>query len=170
MSHKLIIGITFAALGSLLVGLYLLWSAFTTVTTTEQYVEFPDTNNIATSTVPAGEPFIRGGNGATFPAATLINNDSTKQLADDFYTVTDDENIYSIYYYTTDGTIMIALYQTPLEFSRAFAEKKLRTVVPYSDEELCGMPILVYTNGYVDARYAGIDLGLSFCPDSVILE
>lgn len=170
MSHKLIISITVASICTLLAGLYLLWSIFAVVTTTEQYVEFPDTSNVATTSVPTSELFIRGENGATFPAVALIRDESTKQLADDFYTVTDDENIYNIYYYTTDGTIMVALYQTPLKFSRAYAEKKLRTIAPYSDEELCSMPILVYTNGYVDARYAGIDLGLSFCPNSVILE
>lgn len=108
--------------------------------------------------------------GSFLSAQKFVENEETEQLADDFYTLTEDENTYDIFYHQDTASIMIMLYKEPVSFTRALAERKLKESLGFSDEELCSMRVSVLTNVYVNPKYAGYNLGLSFCPGSVSLE
>ncbi len=115
-------------------------------------------------------PIIASTDGSVFSAEKLINNIDTHILSDDFFRTSEDPETYGIYYYKNTGIIMVMLFRKPLSFTRALAEQKLLYILPYTKKEICTMNIRVLTNKYVDPRYAGFELGLSFCEDSINLE
>lgn len=116
------------------------------------------------------EPWRRSVSSYPVPAAPIVDDAVTVKLTDDFYKLTEDDSVYAMYYYEATQSLTILLYQTPLTFARALAERKLRSLFSLSEAELCAMDIVVMTNTYVEPRYAGGNLGLSFCEGSILLE
>ncbi len=135
------------------------------------YTTLPTAPAASTSTpVVVEDVWRRDTTALRVPSAPMVSDSLAEPLSDDLYKLTADDNVYAMYYDTVTGSLTIMLYQTPLTFARVFAEQKLRELFPDNDAGLCAMDIVVMTNGYVDARYAGYNLGLSFCPGSVVLE
>ncbi len=108
--------------------------------------------------------------GKEYSAEPLIVNKVTKIVTTDFYQNTLDTNTYDIFYDDGGGTTMILLYDEDLKSARASAEKQLLSILPYTKTELCDLQITVQTNQYVNAKYSGVNLGLSFCPNSVTIN
>lgn len=78
---------------------------------------------------------------------------------------------FGIYYDEPSSKITVYLYKEPLSTARRSATSLLLEKLNMTNEELCGLDIPVQTNEYVSEKYAGYtDLGLEFCPGSVILE
>ena len=71
--------------------------------------------------------------------------------------------------YASDSSISVGLFTGPLEASRQAAEAKLREFIPLPDAILCTLNVAVRAADTIDARYAGRELGLSFCPGAVPL-
>ncbi|HYE23283.1 MAG TPA: hypothetical protein VEA92_02405 [Candidatus Paceibacterota bacterium] len=71
--------------------------------------------------------------------------------------------------YGSDSTISIGLLASPLGASRTAAETKLRELIPLADDILCSLKIAVQTADTIEPRFAGKELGLSFCPGAVPL-
>lgn len=71
--------------------------------------------------------------------------------------------------YGSDSTFILGLMATPLGATRLVAEQKLKEFVPLPDDILCGLSVSVRTADTIDARFAGRELGLSFCPGAVPL-
>lgn len=76
---------------------------------------------------------------------------------------------YQISYGQGDSKITIGLFKEPLGQTRLSAEEKLRTFFPLTNDELCALQIEVLVPVGVNSFYAGKNLGLSFCPNSVVL-
>ena len=135
----------------------------------ETYISLPNPVAVTgSSTTVIDQPWRRNASKQPVPEQPVLSDAAIKELTTGFYGLTEDENIYGIYYYERDQSLTVLLYQTPLNFSRALAERKLLTL--FSKEELCAMDVIVMTNSFVDSRYAGGNLGLSFCADGVVLE
>lgn len=107
--------------------------------------------------------------GTFYSATDLINNNKTKVAAEDLFQNTTVANVYDIFYYEIDGIVTILLYDEDLATARSTAETQLLTILTYTKEQICEMDIAVLTNEFVSQQYAGINLGLSFCPGSVQL-
>ncbi len=99
-----------------------------------------------------------------------VNPDTEKITDQGLYSHTLDEQYYEIMFFEPAGTLTILLYREPLSFARGLAEKQLKEVLPYTEEEICDMDIKVRVNRAVSDKYHAVDLGLSFCPFSNPLE
>ena len=125
-------------------------------------------NEVTYGTLPTGEYQTTYGIVAPhidFPAA-----EGVVQRTEDFYLASTDIETYDIFYHSDSNVVTVMLYKEPLYQTRLIAEARLREVLPYTDGQLCQMPIKVLTNAYVNPAYTGISLGLSFCPGSNTLE
>ncbi len=168
-----IIGMGIVAIGIFALGVYMLVTSFQEFQNDNQYIEsFP----VATSSevVDVSEPFLPPGviitqTGKTVSGVPIKESQSSEQLAEGFYALTDDPTTYDIFYNEPTGVLFISLYKVPISFSRALAERKLLETLPLSKEEICTIQVNVVTNSYVDPIYDGVNLGLSFCPGSVQL-
>lgn len=69
-----------------------------------------------------------------------------------------------------DGSIALALLEEPLAASRLAAEQSLQDRLGISEAEMCLMNIYVGVPVSVNEFFSGRDVGLSFCPDSVVFE
>ena len=139
--------------------------------TQPSYTTLPDGAHVdERSEVGGYAPGIARKDGTFIPVKALEESEYTKSLAEDLLTLTEDDNSYEIMYDKVSGRVTILLYQQPLSFTRALAEKMLLETLSESKEDICSMDIQVFTNTLVDARYAGSDLGLSFCTGSITLE
>jgi len=107
--------------------------------------------------------------GVFYSATPLINGPTTEILADNFYAVTDDLDLYEIYYNEPNGALMVNLYSEPLKKARLAAETKLQKILPYSPSELCEIDVKVIVSRNVSAGWADQNLGFSFCPNSINL-
>lgn len=107
--------------------------------------------------------------GGLVDVTELVEHPSTELRAEDFYRLSYRPEMYSIYYNQNSRNIFIDLYSQPVVEARRLAESHLLEVLPFTDDEICELNISVQTNGLVDQRYAGRELGLSFCPSGVSL-
>ena len=69
----------------------------------------------------------------------------------------------------SDSSITIALFAEPLGPVRQAAEASLRRHLPLPDAILCDLTVMVEVPDTIAPRYAGQNLGLSFCPGAVTL-
>jgi PAS domain-containing protein len=99
----------------------------------------------------------------------LVRNNDTVIVSEDFYANTADDSMYRIYYFDGNANIMIYLYDENLAMARTYAEQQLQKVLPYSKEELCDMNIKVFTHPAVSKEYGNVNMGLSFCLQSITL-
>lgn len=70
-----------------------------------------------------------------------------------------------ITYYGSDSSIFITLYEKPLQRSRMQAEQELLRRFGLTKEQACRLKVVLNTMSSVDVRAAGVDYGLSFCPN-----
>lgn len=83
-----------------------------------------------------------------------------------------DSGAYQILFFTSgaENRILVSLLAEPLGETRQKAEAELRAALMLSDADICALATLeVWTLPSVSETYAGEDLGLSFCPGSVLL-
>jgi hypothetical protein len=118
---------------------------------------------------------LRGTDGSVYHIPDYTQgHPSFDEAGETYYTVTEDtaqqeeSDAYSIVI-GSDSTISIGLTAEPLGKARADAEARLRELVPLSNAELCTLTVTVMASPRVNETYAGVDLGLSFCPGAVQL-
>lgn len=83
-----------------------------------------------------------------------------------------DSGSYQILFFTSgsENRILISLLAEPLGETRKNAEVELRASLKLSDADICALSNLeVWTLPSVSETYSGENLGLSFCPGSVLL-
>lgn len=76
---------------------------------------------------------------------------------------------YSIFYAEADQSFHITLLKTPLKEMRKQAEQALLKKLGLTEAQACNLVVYVGTPGSVSEEYAGMELGLSFCPGAVAL-
>lgn len=101
--------------------------------------------------------------------APVIQNTSAKEIATDFYQMTGDTTQYEVSYDRQSGMFTITLYGEDTKKSRVSAEAYILKALPYSKEAWCNFVVTVITNAYENPTWAGRNLGLSFCPNSVVI-
>ncbi len=119
---------------------------------------------------PSSDSFVLAKDGRRFPVENLIARSDTIAYQDDFYqlaTNDSDKDLYAIYFYTGTGLISIDIFSEPLGSVRFLAEQALATTLGLPTDQICFLDIVVSTNRYVNEQFAGVDLGLSFCPGSI---
>lgn len=84
-------------------------------------------------------------------------------------TEANEAEMYDIYYDEIGGLVLVTLHREPLEEARAMAIKKLEEKLSLPASELCDLNVSVITNSYVNTTFAGIELGIPGCPDSLNL-
>jgi hypothetical protein len=132
--------------------------------------EFP-----VTTDGQAREAIVAPGNssgGRTVPPVPITEAD-VRELSDGYYKLFDqseDPGRYDIFYDDLSGGILVTLYEEPLGEVRREAEVALQNGLGLTPQALCDLDIEVITNEYVNRYYAGVRLGLSSCPGSVVLE
>lgn len=127
------------------------------VTTTE------DDNNRKPGTILTISP------GVIISDTAIISNSNATIIEDDFYELTDNLDVFGIYYASAGGNMTVMLYDEDTKQARLTAEKYLLSSLPYTKEQLCSVFVNVLTNQYVNPALSGINLGFSFCPGSVEL-
>lgn len=116
------------------------------------------------------EPYMQAASGGRVSTLGLIEHPNAVMLTDGFYQVTTDPDRFDIFYNDGNKNVFILLYQEPLNFTRRLAEEELLATLSVSQAAICDLGVQVRTNEYVNARYAGFNLGLSFCPSGMSLE
>jgi hypothetical protein len=76
---------------------------------------------------------------------------------------------YSIYYAERNKSFSITLLQKPLGSIRKQAEQTLLKKLGLSEVQACNLVVYVGVPAEISEEYAGMELGLSFCPGSVAL-
>ena len=99
----------------------------------------------------------------------IVQNNTVAEVAKDFFELTEDKNLYGLYYDSVSGNITITLYGLDTKKSRASAEDYILGELPYTKDQWCNFVVRVLTNEYENPQLAGQELGLSFCPGSVQL-
>ncbi len=145
----------------------------------------------ATSTNPFGQTGLQGGVNSTGSNGNPVSirtrggqvlsvpdftsgHPSINEQSGTYYYVTQDENgnqeasDFSIVY-GGDSSVSIGLLAEPLGAARAHAEAKLRQLIPATNDQLCSLDVSVMVPPSVSDNYAGDDLGLSFCPNAIVL-
>ena len=75
----------------------------------------------------------------------------------------------NITYSSEYGTFTIAILEEPLSATRISAQNFLMTTLGLNQQQMCSLSTYVGTDTGVNENFAGQNLGLSFCPDSVQL-
>jgi hypothetical protein len=99
----------------------------------------------------------------------LLEHNKTTEVEEGFYRSTNDNDVFSVYYLESTGNLTITLYDEDTKAARVQAEEYIKDVLPYSESELCLLDVTVITNEYVNPTYAGLNLGFSFCPGTVVI-
>ncbi len=107
--------------------------------------------------------------GVSISDQAVVDHPKKTVVVDDFYKVGEDEGKFSVYYDRESGAFTITLAGSDSKLAREAAESYLLKELSYTKEEWCKFDLSVVTNSYEDPRWAGINLGLSFCPGSVQL-
>jgi hypothetical protein len=96
--------------------------------------------------------------------------DTTEILENEFYSNSNDPDLYTIYYDVPSGNITILLLKQPLSLARQLAERQLSDLIQVPKDSLCNYEIRVLVNEAVDEAFSLYgNLGLSFCPGAVQL-
>lgn len=102
------------------------------------------------------------------PRVDLDKTDITLVLLSQTTDGVEEDPRYGIVF-SSDGTFTIGLFKEPLREARIAAEQRLREFVEVSDDILCDLPITVAVPDTIQPRYAGRDVGLSFCSGALSL-
>jgi len=77
---------------------------------------------------------------------------------------------YAIEYNSNTQFFSMALFQEPISESRRGAEQFLMRFLGLSETQLCQLNYRISVPNRVNQIFAGVSLGFSFCPGSVVLE
>lgn len=76
---------------------------------------------------------------------------------------------YSTVYSTASQSFVVTLLQEPLGFNRSTAEQELQKQLGIDQSSMCQLNYYVGVPASVNERYAGVNLGFSFCPGATKL-
>jgi hypothetical protein len=76
---------------------------------------------------------------------------------------------FTILYYPDQQSFNIGLTSEPLGQARKDAEQYLSKTLGITQQQMCNLNYSIGTTVYVNAQYAGENLGFSFCPGAVAL-
>ncbi|MES2966935.1 MAG: hypothetical protein V4668_04050 [Patescibacteria group bacterium] len=99
----------------------------------------------------------------------IVKNDGVVEVSTDFFQLSNNTDLYDLYYDGQSGVISITLYGADTKKSRDSAEDYILDELPYTKDQWCSFVVRVFTNEYENPLLAGQELGLSFCPNSVKL-
>lgn len=99
----------------------------------------------------------------------VVDNKDANELSEDFYKLSGDDSLYGVYYDEPSGSFTITLYSEDTKKARQSAETYILKNLSYTKDQWCRFPVTVITNEYENPQWAGVNLGLSFCPGSVQL-
>lgn len=139
-------------------------------------IDIPVTQPVGTDTnqqqiIELEDTIVSKSGEGSYSAVSFKDDPSTEKVTEQgLYINTLDISYYDITYFEPNGTITILLYQEPLSFARSLAEEQLKSLFPYTEEELCDMQVSVRTNKMVSPEFSPFELGMSFCPGSHDLE
>lgn len=158
---------TFVFITVLLIG-GILWYVFNRNTSTIL-------NNNANIVIPLGKLILTDGSMIDIPLFIFNNEAQTKIRSDIFRDIAGNEQsnyIISYLPYNKENSQIefnILLNTLPLSKSRLEAEEELRTKLNLTNQQLCKLEVYVSVFGWVDEKYSGQNLGLSFCSNSITL-
>ena len=118
--------------------------------------------------------FVSTKNGLQLPVRNFISDADVYTWYDDStYLIGQNNdlkgNLYQIFYYAKDGSIVISLQSEPLALARVIAERELISRLGVTEQELCSLNIRVSTPASVNEEFSGRELGLSFCQNNITL-
>lgn len=79
------------------------------------------------------------------------------------------EGDYQVLYFPDDSYFLVSIFAEPIGANRLRAEGELRSRLKLPDETLCKLNADVFVTAEANETYAGMNLGLSFCPGAVSL-
>jgi hypothetical protein len=120
-----------------------------------------------------GKMVVTGNDGLSYELKGSFGQNDMTLLEDNFYQLfkSTDPNSewFDIFYDEPSGNVMILLYKEPLREARDRATQVLQERFNATPQLLCNLNINVFTNEYINPEYTGYNLGLSFCPNGVVL-
>lgn len=124
--------------------------------------------NTVTPSRPAGT--FASKTGTYLSAQPFVQSAHTTQVTPDYYTATNNNSLFEWSYFEGNGHLEVMLFGEDTNAARIAAEKYIRSVLPYSKEQLCTLDARVITNEYENPQWAQYEnLGLSFCPNAIQL-
>jgi hypothetical protein len=78
--------------------------------------------------------------------------------------VIEQDNDYSIVYFTKDQSFLISILSTPVQEVRIMAEQELLSKLKIQEADACKLNVVLTVPAGVDENLAGRNYGLSFCP------
>lgn len=145
---------------------YFIISPKTILPTDTTATSFPSITSTSSARVP--ETFLSK-SGQVLSDQPFIEYRKTQEIQPGFFESTNESDVFGLYYLQSGGNLTVTLYGENTAKARLSAEEYLKDVLPYSEAELCSIDAIVITNEYENPRYAGQNLGFSFCPGSVVL-
>ena len=143
-----------------------------------QSVEFPIAgmaNKAAPSSTNTGQSRtleIKGADGSSIPVMNFLNSPKTVKDPNntEYYLLGfSTSSPYMITYIASTQYFNIELLQEPIGLARTQAEQYLMTLLGISRDQMCRLPYQLGVPNSVNARFASIDLGFSFCPGATEL-
>ncbi len=107
--------------------------------------------------------------GSVVSEEPYLMHEESAEVTTGFYEMTNNAALFGVFYDTESGAFTITLYGADTKAARAAAEAYILAELPYKKAEWCQFAVTVITNAYENPRYAGIDVGLSFCPGAATL-
>ncbi len=171
MYIKIIAVIIFAISAIFLVRYFVLTPDSAPVDTAPGYVFTTSTTPIQPTTPVVHTPgTLLSKNAQSLSDVPLVTSANTSEIRTGFYQNTDNSDMYGVYYLKETGNLTVTLYGEDTKRARVAAEKYIKQLLPYTETQLCNLDTTVVTNEYENPRWAGMNLGFSFCAGSVDIE
>jgi hypothetical protein len=132
-------------------------------------------NTIGGVSYGSGVLKIKGINGEEYSIPDITQGKKSDVLpAGTYYHITNNQetlgtNAEFEMQYGTDNSISIVILKESLKDSRTSAENYLRSTLKLSNSDLCSLDITIIVPAAVNTAFADENLGLSFCPNAVVL-
>lgn len=122
------------------------------------------------STLPTGpEISIRTGNNISILVKNFYNDKDTKVFDRQGDAIIANNDDYHIEYQTIDQSFFIILMSSNLQSARDSAEQELQKRLGITKDSFCQLRVVVSVPISVNNNAAGVDYGLSFCPNGIPL-
>ncbi len=174
MITKIVFAVLFG-FGLLFLFLYLKDNVFSLTTTVNDGSEVVDFSNINSSVETRGGSTTRLPNtlntldGKELSDSPIRSNENSVKLSEEFFEISNNSDLFSVFYDSPTGNVTITLYGTDTAQARVAAEQFILAELPYSRDDWCSTQAIVTTNEFENPRWSGINLGFSFCPGSIAL-
>ena len=115
-------------------------------------------------------------NGASTTNQTTISSVKVKSFIPNPVSTSSDQSIlfqssnFDLIYFIKEQKFQIDLLALPLTTTREQAQQELLDYLQISQSDACKLNVLVKTSYSISPSYAGLNLGLGFCPNSVTLN